>query len=669
MKKNPTVQGTFSKLFGKKHANPSATSLYAANPPWIFTQEAPEVGTRNLDGIYFGDNRFDTVSESGTATLKSRPRVRPLLTFLPLVWGQGRAEAQFHMKGPSWQGQGWTLPQALSKGRCAVAVQGVAVAVAEAPGAVGRPRRGASTLVNGNLRLYSSMGDLRPGHYGQDAFIPPPPPGPAPPPPLYTREDRCVSHRPGPTTASQGKESKKGPRLPEKEAPTSLPEKVAPPSLPQKEVLPGLPQETPPGLPQKEAPPSLPQKEVPPSVPQESPCSLPEREAATGLSLPPVDYIPQDSPTPSVRQIRNKLEARFSLSAEKEAKPSTGLLPPKPRLEGVRIFENRAENGKFSKPVAKNPPAPSTTPLPTTPRQSKAMPGPATPPKATPEPVIPSLATTLPTTLSQLTAEKNQVPARQGEKPEGQGLAVPSKPETEGRSSEASKPPTQEALSSPALPTKISPSREEVTFLYKPHRSQNSPGREVAVVMPTLSRGEAAGSGEPVEVKEPQGLPAKPQASAQPADQLLRHPVTGEVVERGSPMALLLAARQRAQKGRPRRIALGRSSLPGSLRVHSQPEAGSDVIYSHSQPNSFTVVPKISKETEDPQLTSPGQPKGGDGEVLVNQLQILTSSPPSPRSPHGNAHYGSSINTFTVRPGTRHPISYAYSGAHRKAPS
>lgn len=48
MKKNPTVQGTFSKLFGKKHANPPATSLYATNPPWIFTQEAPEEGTRDF---------------------------------------------------------------------------------------------------------------------------------------------------------------------------------------------------------------------------------------------------------------------------------------------------------------------------------------------------------------------------------------------------------------------------------------------------------------------------------------------------------------------------------------------------------------------------------------------------------------------------------------------
>lgn len=47
MKKNQTVQGTFSKLFGKKH-NAPATSLYATNPPWIFTQEAPEERTRRL---------------------------------------------------------------------------------------------------------------------------------------------------------------------------------------------------------------------------------------------------------------------------------------------------------------------------------------------------------------------------------------------------------------------------------------------------------------------------------------------------------------------------------------------------------------------------------------------------------------------------------------------
>lgn len=48
MKKNQTMQGTFSKLFGKKHANPATTSLYATNPPWIFTQEAQEERPRDF---------------------------------------------------------------------------------------------------------------------------------------------------------------------------------------------------------------------------------------------------------------------------------------------------------------------------------------------------------------------------------------------------------------------------------------------------------------------------------------------------------------------------------------------------------------------------------------------------------------------------------------------
>lgn len=169
MKKNPTVQGTFSKLFGKKHANPPATSLYATNPPWIFTQEAPEEGTRGFDGIYYGDNRFDTVSESGTATLKARPRVRPLLTFLPL-------DAQEN--------------------------HGLAVPTPCVPDSFAdKQATGTSTLVNGNLRLYSSVGDLRPGHYGQDLLIPPPPPGPAPAPPLGALQPPEFSPPPPPSTA------------------------------------------------------------------------------------------------------------------------------------------------------------------------------------------------------------------------------------------------------------------------------------------------------------------------------------------------------------------------------------------------------------------------------------------------------------------------------------
>lgn len=378
------------------------------------------------------------------------------------------------------------------------------------------------------------------------------------------REDRCTSHSPGPRVASQGKEGKKGPSLSEKEAPHSLPE-----------------------------------KQIPPSGPERSPC--PEKKAAASLTLPPVDYIPQDSLTPSVQQIRNELEARLSSSAEKEVKSGVGSLPPKPRLEGRKLFENRADNGQSSKPVAKY--------LPSTPLQSKATPGPATPPKAMPGPVIASATSALPTTSSHLISEKNLVPTEKWKTPKPQEHAGPSQTEAEGHPSKASKPLTQGPLSSPALPPKISPGREEVTFLYKPHHSQNSSNREVAVVIPTMARGEAAGSGQPVEVKEPQELPAKPPASAQPADELLRHPVTGEVVERGSPMALLLAARQRAQKGRSGGAGLGRSSLPGSLRGHSsQPQAGSDSIFlMEGRPNSFTVVPKLPTEAEkDLQLASSG---------------------------------------------------------------
>ncbi|XP_052601492.1 uncharacterized protein C6orf132 homolog [Peromyscus californicus insignis] len=958
MKKNQTMQGTFSKLFGKKHANPATTSLYATNPPWIFTQEAQEEGTRDFDGIYYGDSRFDTVSESGTATLKARPRVRPLLTFLPLN---------------------------------AQETHGLAVPTPSVPeGFAGKEVEGTSSLVNGNLRLYSSVGDLRPVHYDLDSSIPPPPPGPAPGPPQDTSQPPgesppppppsvpppppplLVEPPPPPSTApppppvldtlspsatlsppstptppdfippappsaflnppppslpapgpptpvsphatgtriikwksevalngrqpedprtsppkspAELKGSYLGPSpeshltfprsfkvppptpvrtssIPVQEAPGASPEEeeasqkasthlplppsfnirpasqvypdrapepehpreprletsgsprlrqsepqtngqagvpppapplppaapplpppapslppaapplpppapplppaapplpppapplplAAPPlpppapSLPPAPPLPSTEQAAPPssGLmktPKSSSPtlhakpnpptledtdssepvdwrdprqmeklrselaaylcgsrkedrslshrsvppvalkdkeskkgPSLSEETAPPSLPEKThPCgpvkspsssSLPEREATSSLTLPPVDYIPQGTPAPSVRQIRNELEARFASSAEKEAKPSMGSLPPKPRLEAGRIFENGPESGRFHKPVTKNPPQLSTT------LQSKLTPGPAAPPKATtgpatpfkpapgqailpkttPGPALPIKPTPEQTTSpkdtvgwatapkdtvgqatapkdppgqvtppkdtpgqvtppkdtpelsipsSQLIAKKDLVPVRQREKPESQENAVATQLSTNG------------ALSPPALPPKKSTGGEEVPFLYRPHRSQNSHSRGVAVVIPTRARGEATGSGGHADEKEPESHPAKPLTPVQPADQLLRHPVTGEVVERGSPMALLLAARQRAQKTRPGgpAMGLGRSSLPGSLRDHSnQTEAGSDsIFYRGSRPNSFLVVPKVPSETEGSHLTS-----------------------------------------------------------------
>ncbi|XP_050840935.1 uncharacterized protein C6orf132 homolog [Serinus canaria] len=153
-----SVQGTFSRLFGKRHSSPSAASLFATNPPWIFTQEVTSDsagGTGDVIEVYYGDNRFGTVTDPGTATLKPRPRVRPLLTFLPLNAQESH---------------------------------GVAVPTPSVPeDFVEKAALGSGSQLNGNIRMYSSVGDLRPqaldGH-DLDEDIPPPPSVPPPPPPV-----------------------------------------------------------------------------------------------------------------------------------------------------------------------------------------------------------------------------------------------------------------------------------------------------------------------------------------------------------------------------------------------------------------------------------------------------------------------------------------------------
>ncbi|XP_070601705.1 uncharacterized protein C6orf132 homolog [Erythrolamprus reginae] len=160
MKKHNSVQGTFSRLFGKKHAsNNSTSSLYATNPPWIFAQEINSDSLKTsgeVDGIYFGGNRFGSVTDSGTATLKPRPRVRPLLTFLPL-------DAQ--------------------------EAHGVAVPTPSVPDSF-EDKLTAGSQINGSYRKYNSVIDLRTKPFGDDYlddnYIPPPPsiPPPLPPPPL-----------------------------------------------------------------------------------------------------------------------------------------------------------------------------------------------------------------------------------------------------------------------------------------------------------------------------------------------------------------------------------------------------------------------------------------------------------------------------------------------------
>ncbi|XP_053313558.1 uncharacterized protein C6orf132 homolog [Spea bombifrons] len=155
MKKSNTMQGTLSKLFGKKNTNNN--SLFADNPPWILPQGAKKGSDSYKDGTM---PSFSFLDESGTATLKARPgpRARPMLNF-----STSNTETQ-----------------------------ALAVPTPSVPPGFSDNLMGNGAKLNGNYRMYSSVGDLRGSHYYEDNFdedipappnMPPPPPPTMPPPP------------------------------------------------------------------------------------------------------------------------------------------------------------------------------------------------------------------------------------------------------------------------------------------------------------------------------------------------------------------------------------------------------------------------------------------------------------------------------------------------------
>ncbi|OWK52733.1 Uncharacterized protein C6orf132 [Lonchura striata] len=340
-----SVQGTFSRLFGKRHSGPGAASLFATNPPWIFTQEVTSDsagGTGDVIEVYYGDNRFGTVTDSGTATLKPRPRVRPLLTFLPLVSAQSGLELCPEQPLPEG-GQNWTAeplctrdwePSHLTTGNCVhglccpdhfthplkpashsfhrdlrithtalnpiracvdklpaacqpfaliLAVRltalfsqllqnaqeshGVAVPTPSVPeDFVEKAALGSGSQLNGNYRMYSSAGDLRPQALDGDELdedIPPPPSVPPPPPPA--------------------------PVSPPLASPVPPPPEMLPPPPPL------LPEMVPPPLPPEMVPPPLPPEMVPP--PPATAAPPPPASALPSPSTPaPPDFIPPAPP-------------------------------------------------------------------------------------------------------------------------------------------------------------------------------------------------------------------------------------------------------------------------------------------------------------------------------------------------------------------------------------
>uniref|UniRef100_A0A8C4TU96 Chromosome 6 open reading frame 132 n=1 Tax=Falco tinnunculus TaxID=100819 RepID=A0A8C4TU96_FALTI len=235
MKKHHSVQGTFSRLFGKRHASPAAASLFATNPPWSLTQEVTSDsagGTGDVIEVYYGDNRFGTMTDSGTATLKPRPRVRPLLTFLPLNAQESHGVA---VPTPS-------VPEHFEE----------------------KAALGSGSQVNGNYRMYSSVGDLHLQALEGDDLdedIPPPPSVPPPPPPT-------------------------APAPPASPVPPP-PEMLPPPPPPPPETVPPPPAMAPPpppasalSSPSTPAPPDF----IPPAPPGASPLSWAPAPFATGIS-------------------------------------------------------------------------------------------------------------------------------------------------------------------------------------------------------------------------------------------------------------------------------------------------------------------------------------------------------------------------------------------------
>ncbi|KAM9217314.1 uncharacterized protein C6orf132 homolog [Leptosomus discolor] len=358
-----SVQGTFSRLFGKRHASPAAASLFATNPPWIFTQEVTAEsagGTGDVIEVYYGDNRFGTMTDSGTATLKPRPRVRPLLTFLPLNAQESHGVA---VPTPS-------VPEDFEE----------------------KAALGSGSQINGNYRMYSSVGDLRPQALEGDDLdedIPPPPSVPPPPPPT-----------------------------------APVPPPPASPVPPPPEMLP--------------PPPPPPPPETVPPPPAKAPPPPPPTSALSSPSTPaPPDFIP---PAPPGASLLSRAAAPFTTGISKW-KSETVLNTRQADAEGPLC---PAEAGVPPAPGPKESPQPKPCPEPhlTFPRSFKV------PPPA------PARSSSIPVQESQPVRQEPFPRQPHARPPLPPCFTIrPAAKAHAGREAEQRNSPPRQALAKPAVPT------------------------------------------------------------------------------------------------------------------------------------------------------------------------------------------------------------------------
>lgn len=280
---------------------------------------------------------------------------------------------------------------------------------------------------------------------------------------------------------------------------------------------------------------------------------------STGLPAPESNPATQ---TRSVMKIRNELEA--VLSQKKEGKPALGLGSQK---QGT-------DNGGSTPHMRKSPPDP---------RKSPPDLGDSVLPKPAPSP-LPAPAAAV--EKDETGQEDHPAPAA--------GKATENLTPAPGSLDRSTSPPDPPqgpaeeppAPNSPSPPTSPAPSPapqpSPAVFQYKVHRAGTNSAEPPC----------ASSSAEP---PCPTSLARSPPgASGAGQEEVLIHPVTGERVERGSPMALLLAARQRAQRGRQGGEvgAALRAKPPLKLNSASSDTTSTSFYRHESKPYSFTVVPR-----------------------------------------------------------------------------
>ncbi|XP_009886762.1 PREDICTED: uncharacterized protein C6orf132 homolog [Charadrius vociferus] len=690
--------------------------------------------------VYYGDNRFGTMTDSGTATLKPRPRVRPLLTFLPLNAQESHGVA---VPTPS-------VPEDFEE----------------------KAALGSGSQINGNYRMYSSVGDLRPQALEREALTedtPPPPSVPPPPPPVAT-----------------------APTPPPPASPVPPPPEMLPPPPPPPEMVPPPPAMAPPpppvsalSSPSTPAPPDF----IPPAPPgasQLSPAPAPftsgisKWKSETVLNTRQADaegpLCQAEAGVPAAPGPKESLQPKHCPEPHLTFPRSFKVPPPTPaRSSSIPVQESQpVRQEPFPKQPHARPPLPPcftirpaakahtggeseqrNSPL----RQAVAKPAVPTPPPLSPKPG-PGLS--------------------QGTNPAGHWSPLPGsemEKVTQPKTAERDSPPKSESISAndldlppPDYPTceddwrdagNLSRLRHELSALLCSPRREERPPEKPAAPQPTDSSTNCTGSREPSlngpqltgpagkdtrlptggesEKKEvPSGPPSAkggspsmglPATESNPATQTrsvmkIRNELEAvlSLKKEGKPALGLGSQKQGTENGgstppplpseKSRRNGdfmpqypdytssagyFGRCPNPRPLikkrlyvsepdssypRAAAAPRATGTVSYStggYSSPagegarrlgsahrNSPTSAQGRRTSIDAARKAAPYGSTAADAKYKGQNGDFSPASTVAASRPaHGSLQYGGPTNTFTVRPGARQPISYAYQSGQR----